>query len=64
VIRRRFDVKRFTRIGYPEAIWLHLHHSLRAITLETPAEFAIEQRVAAQMAVIDDCVQRVVRARD
>ena len=58
LIRRRFDLKRFRRFGYPEAIWLHMHHSRRAITLETPSEFAIERRVAAQMAVIDDCVRR------
>jgi hypothetical protein len=60
LIRRRFDRKRFNRMGYPEAIWLDMHHSRRAITLETPSEFAIERRVAAQMAVIDDCVRRIV----
>ena len=62
LIRRRFDAKRFARIGHPEAIWLHLHHSQRALTLETPSEFAIAQRVAAQVAVIDDCVRRVIDA--
>src|SRR5688572_7108237 len=26
VIRRRFDLRRFERLGYPEAIYLHQHH--------------------------------------
>jgi hypothetical protein len=59
LIRRRFESKRFERMGYPEAIWLHLHHSWRTLTLETPSEFAIERRVAAQIAVMDECVRRV-----
>ena len=60
LIRRRFDARRLARIGYAEAIWLHLHHSHRALTLETPSEFGIGQRVAAQIAVIEDCVRRVI----
>jgi protein MpaA len=63
LIRRRFDLKRFAKIGYPEGIWLHLHHARRCLTLETPSEFAIEQRVAAQIAVIEECVRRVCLAR-
>ena len=58
VIRRRFSAKKFAAMGYPEAIWLHLHHSRRALTIETPSEFALEQRVHAQMAIIDECVRR------
>ena len=41
-------------MGYPEAIWLHLYHSLRTFTVETPSEFALEQRVAAHVAVLDE----------
>jgi predicted deacylase len=60
VIRRRFDAKRFARMGYPEAIHLHLHHADHAITIETPSEFAMEQRVAAHVAVIEECVRRTL----
>jgi protein MpaA len=58
LIRRRFDRPRYTRMGYPEAIWLHLHHSERTFTVETPSEFALEQRVAAHVAVLDELVRR------
>ena len=64
LIRRRFEKKRFARIGYPEAVWLHLHHTQRALTLETPSEFAMEQRVHAQMAVIDECIRRASAANN
>jgi hypothetical protein len=59
--RRRFDQKRFARIGYPEAVWLHLERSERTFTVETPSEFALERRVAAHVAVIEEVVRRVVR---
>lgn len=57
LIRRRLDYRRFGQIGYPEAIWLHLHHSRRTFTIETPSEFALEQRVRAQVAVIAAAVE-------
>ena len=57
LIRRRFDMKRFATLGYPEAIWLHLHHARRALTIETPSEFALDQRVRAQCAVVDECIR-------
>ena len=60
VIRRRIDHKRFARMGWPEAIHLHLHHADRSFTVETPSEFALEQRVAAHVAVLDECVRRVI----
>jgi protein MpaA len=60
VIRRRFDAERFNRMGYPEAIYLHLHHAEHALTIETPSEFALEQRVAAHVAVIEECMRRVL----
>ena len=59
--RRRIDPKRFTRMGYPEAIWFHLKHAARSLTIESPSEFALDQRVAAQVAVIEECV-RLARA--
>jgi len=55
--RSRLDMKRMGRMGHPEAIWLHLHHAERALTIETPSEFALEQRVRAQVAVIDEGVR-------
>lgn len=61
LIRRRFDRVRFERLGFPEAIWLHEFHAGRALTIETPSEFAIEQRVCAHVAVLEECVRRVVK---
>ena len=60
--RRRIDKKRITQMGYPEAIWFHFHHAERSLTIETPSEFALEQRVAAQVAVIEECVRRATSA--
>jgi predicted deacylase len=60
LIRRRFDRARFERLGFPEAIWLHEFHARRALTTETPSEFALEQRVRAHVAVLDECVRRVL----
>jgi hypothetical protein len=57
--RRRIDQRRFAKIGYPEAIWLHLEHSVRTFTVETPSEFALERRVAAHIAVIEEVVRLV-----
>ena len=56
--RRRIDPERFARMGYPEAIWFHLEHAERSLTIESPSEFALGQRVAAQVAVIEECVRR------
>ena len=60
LIRRRFDRALFERIGFPEAIWLHEYHSRRALTIETPSEYALEKRVRAHVAVLEECVRRVV----
>lgn len=59
LLRRRFDRMKYQRIGYPEAIWLHLHHSERTFTVETPSEFAIEQRIDAHSAVLDEVLRLV-----
>jgi murein peptide amidase A len=59
LIRRRFNLRWFEKMGYPEAIWLHMHHSARAFTAETPSEFAIEQRALAHVALIDECIRRL-----
>jgi murein peptide amidase A len=60
LIRRRFDRARFAKIGYPEAVWLHEFHAERSLTVETPSEFALEQRVRAHEIVLDECLRRVV----
>jgi hypothetical protein len=57
LIRRRISPRLFEKIGHPEAIWLHLHHSEFTFTFETPSEADLELRVAAQMAVLDQCLQ-------
>lgn len=60
VIRRHFDARRYARLGgLPEAVFLHRGHARRTITFETPSEFALDRRVAAQVAVIEACVARV-----
>ena len=60
VYRRRYDRRVFERIGYPEAIWLHLEHSARTFTVETPSEFALEQRIAAQAAMLDETIRQAL----
>jgi hypothetical protein len=56
--RRRVDKRRFAKIGHPEAVWLHFEHSERSFTVETPSEFALERRVAAHIAVIEEMIRR------
>jgi protein MpaA len=58
IIRRRLTPRLFAKIGYPEAAWLYLHHADHAITLETPSEFALEDRVRAHLVLLDECVRR------
>jgi hypothetical protein len=60
VVRRRVQRKTFQRLGYPEAIWLFFGHTDRAFTIETPSEFALERRIAAQVAMINEIVRRVL----
>jgi hypothetical protein len=52
----RFSPSVFKKIGHPEAIWLHLNGCTRSITFETPSEFALERRIAAQRAAIETLV--------
>ncbi|MHA3773720.1 M14 family metallopeptidase [Verrucomicrobiota bacterium sgz303538] len=59
LIRRRLNIRWCEEVGYPEAIWLHLHHSARTFTIESPSEFALMHRVAAQVAIIEECVRRI-----
>jgi len=59
LVRRKIDPKKFPMI--PEAIFLHLHHSERSFTFETPSEFALDQRVRVQSALIQECVNRLSR---
>ena len=58
LVRRKIDLKKFPMI--PEAIFLHLHHSERSFTFETPSEFALDQRVEVQIALIQECVRRTL----
>jgi hypothetical protein len=59
VIRRNLDPKLFEEIGFPEAAYLHLHHACRTFTIETPSEYALDDRVGAQLAVLNLCLSRV-----
>ena len=55
LVRRQFKPHRFPAM--PESIYLHRQHSYRTFTTETPSEFALETRVAAHLAVIEECVR-------
>ena len=39
--------------GLPEAIYLRVHHAVTALTFETPSEFGLDLRVAAQVRCIE-----------
>jgi murein peptide amidase A len=56
LVRRTIDLKKFPLI--PEAVYLHLRHSHRTFTIETPSEFALETRVAVQVAIMEECIRR------
>jgi protein MpaA len=62
LIRPRIDMARFAEIGYPEGLWLRMHHTDRSLTVEAPSEFALEQRVRALKAVIDECLRLALGA--
>jgi len=49
----------FKKIGLPEAVYLHLHHAKRVFTIETPSEFALDDRVHAHVAMIEQCLQKI-----
>ena len=55
LIRPIIDPKRLNL--HPEAIYLYFHHTSRSITVETPSEFSLDQRVEAQVAMIEKTVQ-------
>ena len=61
LIRKRISPAKFAEMGYPEAIWLHLFHSENTFTFETPSEAALELRVRAHVAVLGECVRRILR---
>ena len=43
---------------WPEAFLLHFRHATRTFTIETPSEFSIDARVAAQEAILDTAVKK------
>ncbi len=55
LVRRQFKPQRFPEM--PESIYLHQRHSYRTFTTETPSEFALETRIAAHVATIEECVR-------
>ncbi|CAN5199358.1 hypothetical protein BH20VER2_BH20VER2_02540 [soil metagenome] len=61
VVRRQFRPRTFPLM--PESIYLHQHHSFRTCTIETPSEFAFEQRVAALVAATEEAVQLSIASR-
>lgn len=61
VFRRRLDKKLFEKMGLPESPYLSLHHADRTFTIETPSEFALDLRVRAHVAIIEEGVRRVFK---
>jgi hypothetical protein len=57
VIRRKLPPKLLEM--WPEAFALHFMYSLRTLTIETPSEFGIDQRVAAHVAAISEVVRLI-----
>ena len=57
VIRRKVSPNMLDM--WPEAFALHFMHSQRTLTVETPSEFGIDQRVAAHMAAISEVVRSI-----
>ncbi|MCG8602612.1 MAG: DUF2817 domain-containing protein, partial [Verrucomicrobiales bacterium] len=54
LLRREVDEKSLQEIvesdlggGWPEAIWLYLHHARDSFTFETPSELDLSRRIAA-----------------
>ena len=43
--------------GLPEAIYLRVHHAVTVLTFETPSEFGLDVRVAAQVRCIDTALK-------
>jgi hypothetical protein len=63
VIRRRLNARHFAQLGgLPEAVYLHRHHTTHAITFETPSEYGLDQRAAAQVAIIEAAIRRATSA--
>jgi len=55
--KRHFKI--FETIGLPETPYLRLYHAERTFTIETPSEFALDLRVQAQVAIIEECVRGI-----
>lgn len=60
LLRRKIDINKLSAI--PEAVFLHLLHAERTFTFETPSEFALEERVRVQEVLIEECIQRTLKA--
>ncbi len=57
ILRHADDVERLVEEeldgGYPEAIYVYLHHARTAITFETPSEYSLWRRVRAQRRFVE-----------
>ena len=57
LMRKRISKAVFAKMGYPEAIWLHLEHSEFTFTFETPSEADLDRRVSAHIAALEKCLR-------
>jgi murein peptide amidase A len=63
IVSPRFCARTFEKMGLPEAVWLYVRGCRRSITFETPSEFALERRVAAQVAAIERFVELALASK-
>jgi hypothetical protein len=45
--------------GLPEAIFLRIHHAASVLTFETPSEYGLDMRVAAQVRCIEAALGQI-----
>jgi hypothetical protein len=63
LVRPVLDMKIFEEMGLPEAVYMRLQGCPRVFTIETPSEYGLDRRVRAHVAVIEECVRRLPRAK-
>ena len=63
LVRRKIKSQFFKKFGLPEAGYFYMNHAARTFTTETPSEFSLDQRVQAQVAMIEECVKKATLNR-
>jgi hypothetical protein len=61
MVRPVLDMSIFETMGLPEAVSLRLAGCPKVFTIETPSEYALDRRVRAHVAVIEECLRLLGR---